>query len=226
MVFERPAGAVVEHRSAHGAGAAVIACLGQPAQDAAARAARCRLGNPRRPRFPGRDARLRDHAARGPGRHLDHRRHHCRVRHPAPQRPGPLGRELVPRRARRRPVWRGAGTDVLWRIHVCAPHRRIQDRAGGAVRVPRQPRRGDDRLPAGNRPPGLAGCAPHPPRRIRGPCARGNGTAGDQSVAVRQIGAGALGRDTRRAGRLNPGTGADAYAADHRANRAVPPGAP
>ncbi|SPD42824.1 ADP-ribose pyrophosphatase (modular protein) [Cupriavidus taiwanensis] len=126
-----------------------------------------------------------------PGRHLDHRRHHRRIRHPAPQRPGPLGRKLVPRRARRRPVWRGAGADVLWRIDVCAPHRRVQDRAGGAVRVPRQPRRGDDRLPAGNRPPGLAGARPSPAPTSWPMCARQRHSR-DQSVAVRQIGAGAL----------------------------------
>ncbi len=90
------------------------------AQDAQARAARRRLGNPRRPRFRRRDARLRASAAARPARHLDHRRRGRSLFVAASRGRRAQHRNLVRRRARGRSVRRVVRPDVLRRIDVRA----------------------------------------------------------------------------------------------------------
>ncbi len=71
LVRPRPAGALVEPRSAHGAAGGRVPPLAQPAQDAAPLPAHRRLRGALRQRLPPRHRGLRAHAARRAGRHLD-----------------------------------------------------------------------------------------------------------------------------------------------------------
>jgi hypothetical protein len=83
-----------------------------------------------------------------------------------------------------RRVWRGHRRHVLRRIDVCARHRRVKNRAGVYGGLPAQPRRADDRLPAGDRPPRVARCGANFPRQLPGPFAPGRGAAIDRAVAA------------------------------------------
>jgi hypothetical protein len=159
LVQRGPAGAVVEPRPAHGAAGGRIPRLAVAAQDLApllahTRLRRCALTATLKPScMPAPPHRAKARTAPGSCRPW------CTPTPPGTTlarctawRPGSTGNGG-------RPVLREHRPHVFWRVDVCAPHRRVQDRIGRAGgRLPRT-RRGADRLPAEHPTPGQPGRA-------------------------------------------------------------------
>ncbi len=172
VVFGRPAGAVVESRSAHDPAPRRVQTVAVAAQNAQARAARRRMGNSRRPRFRRRDARLRASAATRPARHVDHRRRGRSVFVAASGGRCAQHRNLVRRQARGRFVWRVVRQDVLRRIDVRGRHRCVENGAGRACRTLAPSQNRNDRLPAEHVASGVAGRSRDSAQGVRRACSR------------------------------------------------------
>ena len=161
LVQRRPAGPVVVARPAHGAAAGrvparPVAAEDDPRTSLARRRCEIRIDTAFRRVIAG----LRDDAARAAS----------------------AGTWIVPEMIDAYAAWHDAGRvhsvetwidgelagglygvcarpHVLRRVDVRAPHRRLEDRAGGAGRLLPRPRHRDHRLPAAHRPPRLASAA-------------------------------------------------------------------